>query len=93
MEHAMVMFPYGWALAELGQVEQGISRLRSALEAQLSTGGQIARPQLISYLAEVFWHAGQAEEGLKAVEDGLGMSERTGNTHYDAELWRLKASF
>ena len=86
----MVMFSYGWALAELGQVEQGISRLSTALDRQLCAGGQIARPQFISCLAEVCWHIGQAEEGLKAAEDGLAMSRRTGNTHYDAELWRLR---
>ena len=89
-EGAWIMFVHGWALAELGQFEEGVSQIRAAADAQLSTGGQIGRPQFISLLAEVYWHVGQAEEGLTAVEDGLATSKRTGNAHFDAELWRLK---
>ncbi len=89
-ERGHVMFQYGWAIAELGQVEKGISIVRAALEAEHSAGGEINYPQKIACLAEIHRHAGHAEEGLKAVEDGLAFSERTGNTHYDTELWRLR---
>ena len=89
-ERVWVMPANGWALAELGQVEKGTAQIRAALDAQLTTGGEIARPQFLAFLAEIHWHVGQAEEGLRAVEDGLAMSKRTGNSYYDAELWRLK---
>jgi len=93
-ERSWIMFPYGWAVAALGQVEEGISQIRAALDAQLSRGNEIGHPQYWgSMLAEVYWHAGQAEEGLKAVESGLAVSKRTGNVFYDAELWRLKGAF
>jgi len=93
MERANVTFAYGWALAELGHVEEGISQIRGALDAQHATGGESNRPQYVAFLAEIYWHAGQAEEGLNAVEDGLAMSKRTGDIHYNAELWRLKGEF
>lgn len=93
MERGQVMFHYGWAIAELGQVENGISMIRTALDAQCARGGQINRPHKLACLAEVHCHAGQSEEGLKAVEEGLSFSRRTGNCHYDAELWRLKGEF
>lgn len=89
-ERSWVMFPYGWAIAELGQVEQGVSEIRAALEAQLSQGNEIGHPQYRAFLGEALWHAGQLEAGLKAVEDGLAASKRTGNIFYDAELWRLR---
>jgi len=89
-ERGQVTFHYGWAIARLGQVEEGVSLIRAALELQRTQGGEINRPQKIACLADIHWHEGQAEEGLKAAEDGLAMSTRTGNSHYDAELWRLK---
>jgi adenylate cyclase len=89
-ERIWVMPANGWALAELGQVEKGIAQIHNALDLQISTGGELARPQFLAFLAEVHWHLGQVEKGLIAVEDGLAMSKRTGNSYYDAELWRLK---
>ena len=92
-ERAWVTPIYGWALAELGQVEEGISQIRAALDAQLSIGGQVARPQFLAFLAEVHWHAGELEKGLKTVEEGLATSKRTENSFYDAELLRLQGEF
>jgi len=90
MERANVTFAYWWALAELGQIEQGISTMRAALDTQMATGGETNRPQYIAFLTEIYWNTGQSEEGLKAIEDGLTMSRRTGDNHYDAELLRLR---
>lgn len=90
MERANVTFAYWWALAELGQIEKAISTMRAALDAQMATGGETNRPQYIAFLTEIYLKTGQSEEGLKAIEDGLAMSKRTGDNHYDAELWRLK---
>lgn len=93
-ERSWIMFPYGWAVAQLGEVKKGTSEICSALNAQLSRGNEIGHPQYRGImLAEAYWHAGQREEGLKAVEDGLAISKRTGNVFYDAELLRLKGEF
>jgi len=89
-ERLWVTTAYGWSLAELGHVEEGLERLREALDAQRAGGGEIAGPQFISHLAAVQLHLGNAEEALKAVEDGLETSRRTGNAFYDAELWRQR---
>lgn len=89
-ERVWVMPANGWALAELGRVEEGIAQIHTALDAQISIGGELARPQFLGFLGEVHWHLGQVEKGLSAVEDGLAMSKRTGNSYYNAELWRLK---
>ena len=89
-ERSWVMFPYGWAVAELGRVEEGVSEIRNALNAQLSQGNEIGHPQYRAFLAEVLAHGGQPDAGLKAVEDGLAISKRNGNVFYDAELLRLR---
>lgn len=90
LERAWVECPYGWAIAELGQVEEGISHVRAGLEAQLSVGAEGARGQSQAIAAETLWHSGRTEEALQAVEDGLAASSRNGDNFYDAELWRLK---
>jgi len=89
-ERAWVMCPYGWAIAELGQAEDGVSQINAALEIQLAIGLQVARPQSLAILTETLWHAGRTQEALDAVEEGLAVSERNGERYYDAELWRLK---
>jgi hypothetical protein len=78
------------AIAELGETDDGLSRIRSALVTQLSIGAQVARSYSLAVLANTLWHAGRTEEGLQAVEDGLAVSKRNGEPFYDAELWRLK---
>jgi DNA-binding winged helix-turn-helix (wHTH) protein/tetratricopeptide (TPR) repeat protein len=90
LERAWVMCPYGWALAELGRIEEGISHIRTGLDTQLSVGAQVARTQCLANFAEALRRAGRTEEALQAVEGGLAVSERNGETYYDAELWRLK---
>lgn len=81
---------YGWAIAELGDIDHGLSLARSALDTQLSIGAQVARGYCQAVLAEALWHAEHTEEGLQAVADGLAVSKRNGAPFYDAELWRLK---
>jgi adenylate cyclase len=90
LERAWAECWYGWAIAELGETDNGISRIRSALDTQLSIGAQVARSYCLAILANALWHAGRTEEGLQAVKDGLAVSKRNGEPFYDAELWRLK---
>lgn len=90
LERAWAGCWHGWALAELGTTEDGLSRIRSALETQLAIGARVARGYCQAVAAEAFWHAGRCEEGLSAVEDGLAVSKRNGEPFYEADLWRLR---
>jgi hypothetical protein len=40
---------YGWAIAEPGQVEKGISIIRAALDAEHAAGGEINHPQKLAW--------------------------------------------
>jgi DNA-binding winged helix-turn-helix (wHTH) protein/tetratricopeptide (TPR) repeat protein len=91
LERAWVGCPFGWAIAELGQIEEGMAYIRAGLDTQLTIGAQIARTQFLAIFAETLWHAGRAEEALQAVEDSLALSNSNGERYYYAELWRLKA--
>jgi adenylate cyclase len=80
----------GWALAEEGQVEEGIPQMRACLAAQRAIGSEIARPNFLALLAEGLLEAGEVEDGLTVVAEALEVSSRNGDRFYDAELYRLK---
>ncbi len=82
----------GWAWAEEGQVEEGITQIRQGLVARQAVGAEVYRPYHLALLAEVYGKAGQAEEGLAALAEALAAVEKTGERWYEAELYRLKGT-
>jgi predicted ATPase len=81
----------GWALAQQGQVEEGIAQIRQGLAAYQATGAELARPALLALLAEAYGKAGQAVAGLAAVADAFAIVHRDAAHHHcEAELYRLK---
>jgi class 3 adenylate cyclase/predicted ATPase len=67
------------ALAELGQVKEGIAQMHQSLP-----------PFYLALLAEAYGKMGQAEEGLSVLSEALSLLNKTGERHYEAELYRLK---
>ena len=80
----------GWALAEQGHGEEGLSQIGVGLAAFQATGAEFFRPQHLALLAEAYGKGGQAEEGLTSVDEALAFAERNEERHYDAELYRLQ---
>jgi predicted ATPase len=80
----------GWALAEQGEVEEGIAQMRQGLAAFQATGAGVGLPLYLSLLAETCGKVGQAEEGLTVLAEALDMVQRTGEHVTEARLYRLK---
>ena len=80
----------GWAVAAQGQTDDGIARLRQSLAEVHATGAALNRPRALGLLADIYWHTGQATEGLLALDEALTVVNRTGERYYEAELYRLK---
>jgi predicted ATPase len=83
----------GWALAEQGNVEDGMAQLRqslSILEAMDAVGGQTHN---LAMLAEVYGKIGQTEDGLRVLDEALAAVSRTEERFYEAELYRIKGEF
>ncbi len=87
---AMSTILEGCALAEWGQGEDGIAKVRQSLASWRATGAEIARPYFLALLAEAHGKVGQAGEGLKVLTEALDMAEKNGERFYEAELYRLK---
>lgn len=89
-ERAWVAPSYGWGVAALGEIDEGIAIIRASLDLQRRKGNEVAVPQQLAILGEACWQAGKVADALEAVEKGLATSSRTGDKYYDAGLWRLK---
>ncbi len=54
----------GWALAEEGQREEGITQMRQGLAALRAMGSEIERPCFLALLAEAYGQGGKPTKGL-----------------------------
>ena len=73
----MAVILRGWALAEEGQGEEGIARMRQGLADLRATGAGLWRPSFLALLAEAHGRAGRLEDGLGALDEALAMASRT----------------
>jgi predicted ATPase/DNA-binding SARP family transcriptional activator len=80
----------GWALAEQGEIEEGIAQMQQGLAIWRTTGGEVWLPIPLSLLAEADGKVGKAEEGLALLTEGLGLVDKNGERCWEAELHRLK---
>jgi predicted ATPase len=80
----------GRALAEQGQVEEGIAQMRRGLEAYRATGAKVGESYDLALLAEAYGKVGQEEEGLSLLAEALATVDRTGERVYEAELYPLR---
>jgi TOMM system kinase/cyclase fusion protein len=80
----------GWALAEQGQVEEGIAQMHQGLSGRRATGAELGRPYYLAQLAEAYGEGGRAEEGLNVLAEVLAVVNQQGERWGEAELYRLK---
>jgi predicted ATPase len=89
-ERLWVSIVRGWALAQQGRVQEGLTEIHENLPKLGVERGEVFRPYFLALLAESLGKAGQVEDGLTAIDDALNTVERTGERYYAAELHRLK---
>ncbi len=78
------------ALADQGQLEEGIAGMRAVLEAMRGTGSVVALPNFLAGLAQAHGKAGQAEAGLALIAEAQEFVAKTGERESEAELHRLE---
>jgi predicted ATPase len=80
----------GWALAEQGSHEEGITQIHQGLSAHEATGAALGRPRLLALLAHAYGKAGQAEAGLRVLSEALALVNNTGERLAEPMLLWLK---
>ena len=67
----------GWAVAEQGQVEEGMAQMRQSIAAYKEVfglqapGAEGERPYLLALLAEAYGKVEQTQEGLRVLDEAL----------------------
>jgi predicted ATPase len=85
----LLMIQQGWALVHLGRVEEGFDQIGRGM-AILPSTAVVQRHLFRRLLAEAYLVAKRADDGLRAVSEGLRDLEGS-KPHIDgAELYRLK---
>ena len=79
----------GWALALLGEQDQGIREITGGLAASRGTGARMDDPHYLALLGEAYLRAGAVEDGLAAVGEALELARRERSLFYEPELLRL----
>jgi predicted ATPase len=80
----------GWALAELGQIDDGLNQMRSALDEYEAMDSWLASCWFRSLLANAYMRAGRPDAALRALDDALAVAKRTGDHFFLAEIYRLQ---
>jgi predicted ATPase len=80
----------GWALAEQGHTDQGITQMRQTLDLYRAIGSEISRPHFLALLAEALIKHGDLDDAHDALTEGLAAADATGQRYYQAELYHLK---
>jgi predicted ATPase len=81
----------GEALAMLGQVQEAIPQIRQGIAVDQSAGVQLNKPLALRSLAKAQAQAGHTRAGLATLVEALALVEETGERHWEAELYRLRA--
>jgi tetratricopeptide (TPR) repeat protein len=79
----------GWGMAAAGRGEEGIAEMRRSISdprLAYAMGRAIMRVQL----AETYLKYVRTAEGLDLVAEGLATADRTGQSAFESELYRLK---
>jgi class 3 adenylate cyclase/predicted ATPase len=87
---ALCLLPRGWAVAQQGEVAEGIADIRQGFAAWQATGAGMAWPWFLALLAESCGRVGQLDEGFRALEEALAVVQNNKERLYEAELYRLK---
>ena len=84
------LLPRGWALAQQGEVAEGIAQIRQGFAGFRATGAGVSWPWWLALAAEACGKGGQLDEGLCALEEALAAVQHNEEGHYEAEVYRLK---
>ena len=80
----------GWASAHQDEPCAAVSAIVDGVGEYRATGSALFLPMFLWALADAHRMAGDADEGLIAVRDGLAAAEGTGELWWHAELHRLR---
>jgi predicted ATPase len=83
----------GWVLAKEEQGVDSVAKIQQGMLDWRAAGQELERPHFLGLLAEAHEAVGQLEEGLYALAEARAEADKTGESFWDAELYRLRGEF
>lgn len=80
----------GYALALQGEIETGLDRIRTGMQAYQTSVLYLYAPYILAALARVYALAGAVDQGIAALDEAFAGVAQHGDPWYNAELYRLK---
>jgi predicted ATPase len=80
----------GWAMAEQGRPEEGVTQILEGLAASRAREAELWRPHGLCTLADVYRETGRVDDGLGALTEALAIADEQESRHCEAEINRLK---
>ena len=80
----------GWALAQLGDLDGGIARMRAGVAGTSATGAMMDVPYFIALLGEALGKAGMSDAGLAEMDRALAIASERSARFQISEILRLK---
>ncbi|MGY2805927.1 MULTISPECIES: ATP-binding protein [unclassified Bradyrhizobium] len=80
----------GWAMTELGNVDEGLNQMRMAIDGYEGMSARLASCWFRSLLAKAYASAGLPDAALHELDSALAIGRRTGEHFYEAEIYRLQ---
>jgi predicted ATPase len=87
---AWAMVLQGWAMAEQGEDEEGIARVRQGIAVWRAAGLACLLPHFLGLLAAAYARTGHTDEAFATVAEALAITEQTREEYAEAELHRIK---
>jgi len=87
---AVALVLRGWAIAQQGQMSDGLASLRKGLDSCRQVGAELDRPYYLAMLAEALLACGKTDEAFAAVSEAISQVRPNTMFYYEAELWRLR---
>ncbi|MEM9471709.1 MAG: adenylate/guanylate cyclase domain-containing protein [Pseudomonadota bacterium] len=80
----------GWAMAELGDVDDGMAMLERGLATYQEMGARLALPWFLSLSAETLAKLGRIDDAVRTLRAASAIADTTGENFYLAEIQRLE---
>lgn len=80
----------GWAAAKQGDPEQGVTRIREAIELWRSSGSELVVPYFYALLADACLEGKKLEEGIEATTLARELVVSNDDRWYEPEIYRIE---
>ncbi len=80
----------GWALAEQGCIETGLTEMRRGMADRQALGVELTQTLFLTIMAEEYGKTGQSEAGLSLLAEAMEIVQQRQERFYEAEIHRLR---